>query len=144
MSNNAKRVLFRKGTTADHQLFTGARGEVTVDITRNIAIVHNGITTGGHELVGVAATGQSILNKDSIGIGTDNPDSSVSIANTGIIHAGIVTANYYYGDGSTLSNIDATTITLGTPIDGTFSDGAITLTSSSNIVNSIDDLNEFF
>ena len=142
MSNNAKRVLFRKGTTADHQLFTGARGEVTVDITRNIAIVHNGITTGGHELVGVAATGQSILNKDSIGIGTDNPDSSVSIANTGIIHAGIVTANYYYGDGSTLSNIDATTITLGTPIDGTFSDGAITLTSSSNIVNSIDDLNE--
>ena len=142
MSNNAKRVLFRKGTTADHQLFTGARGEVTVDITRNIAIVHNGITTGGHELVGVAATGQSIINKDSIGIGTDNPDSSVSIANTGIVHAGIVTANYYYGDGSTLSNIDATTITLGTPIDGNFSDGAITLTPSSNIVNSIDDLNE--
>lgn len=142
MSNNAKRVLFRKGTTADHQLFTGARGEITVDITRDIAIVHNGITTGGHELVGVAATGQSIINKDSIGIGTDIPDSSVSIANTGIVHAGIVTANYYYGDGSTLSNLDGTTITLGSPDDTTFGDGAIGFSTTAKIVNTIDDLNE--
>ena len=142
MSNNAKRILFRKGTTAEHQIFTGARGEITVDITRDIAIVHNGITTGGHELVGVAATGQSIINKDSIGIGTDVPDSSVSIANTGIVHAGIVTANYYYGDGSTLSNLDGTTITLGSPDDTTFGDGAIGFSTTAKIVNTIDDLNE--
>lgn len=92
MSNNAKRVLFRKGTTADHQLFTGARGEVTVDITRNIAIVHNGITTGGHELVGVAATGQSIVNKDAIGIGTPVADSALTVEGD-VRVSGIVTAN---------------------------------------------------
>mgnify|MGYP002638046679 CR=1 FL=1 len=92
MSNNAKRVLFRKGTTADHQLFTGARGEVTVDVTRNIAIVHNGITTGGHELVGVAATGQSITNKDSIGIRTAVADSALTVEGDARV-SGIVTAN---------------------------------------------------
>ncbi len=92
MSNNAKRVLFRKGTTSDHQLFTGARGEVTVDVTRNIAIVHNGITTGGHELVGVAATGQSITNKDSIGIGTAIADSALTVEGDARV-SGIVTTN---------------------------------------------------
>ena len=92
MSNNAKRVLFRKGTTSDHQLFTGARGEITVDVTRNIAIVHNGITTGGHELVGVAATGQSITNKDSIGIGTAIADSALTVEGDARV-SGIVTTN---------------------------------------------------
>jgi len=58
---NTKRVQLRRGTTAEHAVFTGAEGELTIDTTRDIAIVHDGVTPGGHELVGVAATGQSIV-----------------------------------------------------------------------------------
>lgn len=110
MSNNAKRVLFRKGTTADHQLFTGARGEVTVDITRNIAIVHNGITTGGHELVGVAATGQSIVNKDAIGIGTPVADSALTVEGDVRI-SGIITSNILDANNILVSNLNVGILT---------------------------------
>ena len=47
----------------------------------------------------------NITGIGNIGIGTDIPTSAVAIGNTNIIHAGIVTANYYYGDGSNLTNI---------------------------------------
>jgi len=38
----------RRGTTIEHATFTGAPGEVTVDTTQNIVVVHDGITAGGH------------------------------------------------------------------------------------------------
>lgn len=37
----------RRGTTAQHASFTGAAGEITVDTTKNAAVVHNGTTAGG-------------------------------------------------------------------------------------------------
>jgi len=43
-------VQFRKGTTAEHALFTGAVAEITVDTDKNTAVVHDGSAIGGFEL----------------------------------------------------------------------------------------------
>jgi len=42
-----KQRQFRRGTTADHSAFTGALGEVTVDTSKKVAVVHDGVTPGG-------------------------------------------------------------------------------------------------
>jgi len=44
----AKKIQLRRGTTAEHNSFTGALGEVTVDTTKNTIVVHDGTTVGGH------------------------------------------------------------------------------------------------
>jgi hypothetical protein len=43
----AKRVQFRRGTTAQHTTFVGAPGEITVDTDKKTVVVHDGITPGG-------------------------------------------------------------------------------------------------
>ena len=43
-------VQFRKGTTAEHALFTGAVAEITVDTEKRTAVVHDGSDVGGFEL----------------------------------------------------------------------------------------------
>ena len=43
----ATQIQFRRGTTNDHNPFTGAVGEVTVDTDLNTIRVHDGATTGG-------------------------------------------------------------------------------------------------
>ena len=37
-----KQVRLRRGTTAQHVTFTGADGEVTVDTTKKVLVVHDG------------------------------------------------------------------------------------------------------
>jgi len=61
----AKRVQRRRGTTSEHANFTGAEGEVTVDTTLDILVVHDGTTAGGHPVA--KADGSNIAN-NSIGI----------------------------------------------------------------------------
>lgn len=46
----AKRVQRRRGTTAEHATFTGADGEITVDTTKDTAIIHDGNQAGGYPL----------------------------------------------------------------------------------------------
>tara|TARA_B100001113_G_scaffold1539_1_gene1361 strand:- start:389 stop:850 length:462 start_codon:yes stop_codon:yes gene_type:complete len=43
-------VQFRKGTTAEHAIFTGATAEITVDTEKKTAVVHDGSDVGGFEL----------------------------------------------------------------------------------------------
>lgn len=43
----AKQVQYRRGTTAQHETFAGANGEISVDVTRKVVIVHDGTTIGG-------------------------------------------------------------------------------------------------
>ncbi len=43
-------VQFRKGTTPEHALFTGAVAEITVDTDKKTAVVHDGSDIGGFEL----------------------------------------------------------------------------------------------
>ena len=43
----ATQLQLRRGTTTEHTSFTGAVGEVTVDTTKNVLVVHDGMTAGG-------------------------------------------------------------------------------------------------
>lgn len=46
----ATQVKRRRGTTAENDAFTGAEGEITVDLTKKTLRVHDGSTQGGTEL----------------------------------------------------------------------------------------------
>ena len=48
-----------------------------------------------------------IVTTSSIGIGTTNISIGADSNNTTVLNAGIITANYYYGDGSGLTNVSA-------------------------------------
>ena len=103
-----KQVQLRRGTTAEHLVFTGAIGEVTVDTTLNVAVVHDGSTAGGHQLVGTgygATVRQGIVNKTFLGIGTD---SRTFIGN-----------NYellVFGNSSFRGDIQTDSLTIFTPV----------------------------
>ena len=43
----ATQVQFRRGTTAEHQTFKGADGEVTVDTSLKTVVIHDALTNGG-------------------------------------------------------------------------------------------------
>lgn len=49
-----KQVQLRRGTTAEHATFTGAVGEVTVDVDKDTLVVHDGVTAGGVPLAKAA------------------------------------------------------------------------------------------
>lgn len=46
-----KQVQIRRGTTAQHTVFTGAIGEITYDTDKKTLLTHDGSTVGGIELV---------------------------------------------------------------------------------------------
>lgn len=47
----AKRLQLRRGTTTQHNTFTGAVGECTVDTTKDTLVVHDNSTAGGQPLL---------------------------------------------------------------------------------------------
>jgi hypothetical protein len=78
-------VQFRRGTSAETATFTGAVGEVTVDLTKNTCVVHNASQAGGYPLLREDGTNASF-----------SPGSLTSCAlkfandpNTGIISPGL-------------------------------------------------------
>lgn len=70
----SKQVKWRRGTTAEHNTFIGAVGEVTVDTSKHTVVVHDGVTLGGHsaELTEKPA---STVSKDGGGSVQDFIDS---------------------------------------------------------------------
>ena len=46
----------RRGTTAQHASFVGLIGELTVDTDKNVIVVHDGATSGGHETADAGLT----------------------------------------------------------------------------------------
>lgn len=70
----AKQLQLRSGTTTEHNTFTGAVGEVTVDTTKDVIVVHDGVTAGGFPVAARAnADGTiSLIKKDGTVVGTVN------------------------------------------------------------------------
>jgi hypothetical protein len=93
----AKGVQFRRGTTSDHSAFTGSEGEITIDTDKDVAIVHDGTTVGGKELVG-AVSNQRVINKDIE-------------ANT-LIVSGVTTSSSFVGSGQNIDNLPIANYTI--------------------------------
>jgi hypothetical protein len=66
-------IQFRRGTTVEHNSFTGLLGEVTVDTTKNTVVVHDGSTAGGYALA---------LEGASVSSSTGSFSSNVTVGGT--------------------------------------------------------------
>jgi len=137
-----KQIQLRRGTTAEHELFTGAVGEVTIDTSKDIVIVHDGVTVGGHELVGVAATGQTIVNKDGIAIGSSTlvPGYPLTVQGNTYVSGNAKISESLESKSILVNNLNAvgygiTTFNLNTSTRGNISSGStvITLTNITDI-----------
>lgn len=84
----AIQIQLRQGTTTEHNTFTGAVGEVTVDTTKDTLVVHDGVTIGGIPVAARAnANGTiSLLKKDGTSAGEINSsglfNNSLTSSNT--------------------------------------------------------------
>ena len=99
-----KQVQLRKGTTAEHSVFTGAVAELTIDTTLDIAIVHDGIKVGGHPLVG-AKTLQEITNKTGIGIGTTSITKELEVIGDAEISGEVMIGTLQVNDSAGISTV---------------------------------------
>ena len=119
----AKLLKLRRGTTAQHASFTGAEGEVTIDTTKDTAVVHDGAQAGGRPL---AREDMSNVSSASIAgqLGTD------SIA-VGKIAAGTLPSDVKVTDSNVSGNL---TIESADIVDGTIVNADIN--ASANIANS--------
>ena len=98
-------VQFRRGTTAQNNSFTGAVGEVSVDIDKDTLRIHDGATQGGFELAKVDLTNVSgATNLSLSGITTTN---SLSIGSTQVISSGRELQNITSLDATTTATIES-------------------------------------
>ena len=56
----SKRIQLRRGTTTEHNAFTGANGEVTYDTTTKQLVLHDGTTMGGFRIPQVDSSGKVV------------------------------------------------------------------------------------
>lgn len=81
-------VKLRRGTDTEHNTFTGAEGEVTVDTTNDTLRVHDGTTAGGERLAKHSELASGTVTSVDSGTGlTGGPITSsgtLSIANDGV------------------------------------------------------------
>ena len=75
----AVQIQLRSGTATEHDTFTGANGEVTVDITNKTLRVHDGVTIGGTRLA--ALTG-GLVPTTQLPAATTSTQGAVILNNT--------------------------------------------------------------
>ena len=127
-----------------------APGDFTVG--NNLTVAGNAVTISGtisgdgSALTGVAggkfsANDTGISTTTSVGIGTTNATGAADSNNTAVLNVGVVTANFFYGNGSGLTGIAGTeNIITGTA--ATFTNvvkvgTAITLDATSGIITAV-------
>jgi len=132
----AKLLKLRRGTTSQHSSFTGAEGEVTVDTDKEVLVVHDGSTAGGHPM---AAQDMDNVPAGSI-LGTQLENSGVTAGQYGSSSAipivtvdaqGLVTA-------ASTTAIDSTTIANGSSSVSVANNGAITSNANHDFSAGID------
>ena len=80
----ATQVQFRRGTSNETGLFTGAAGEVTVDTDKQVCVIHDGTNAGGFPLLREDGTNCSF----SLGAVNSCALKFTGDPNTGIISPG--------------------------------------------------------
>ena len=115
----AKLLKLRRGTTSQHASFTGAEGEVTIDTTKDTAVVHDGSQAGGRPLAREDmnnVSGANIKSRLNAQITNGEVNNSAGIAGTkispnfgsqNIVTTGNITGANFFGNGSNLSGIEA-------------------------------------
>lgn len=143
----ATRVLIRRGTTAEHDAFTGVAGEMTLDTDRNMLVAHDGAKAGGFPAAladglpifstSVAVTAAVLLaqrGKRIIVTGDHDitlPDATAAeVSYTWVIHnthSGAVTIDKGTADQTVkhLTGAEVTTITVATGTSITLAAGAV-------------------
>lgn len=93
----ARRIQFRRGTTTQHSIFTGAPGELTVDTDKNIIVVHDGVTPGGFPANRLDDVLGNVTFSGRMTITSGTPSTSVStgslVVNGGVGIAGRLTVD---------------------------------------------------
>ena len=127
----AKLLKLRRGTTTQHGSFTGAEGEVTIDTTKDTAVVHDGSQAGGRPLAREDMTNVSSasiagrLSNDSIApakIGAGTLPSDVTVASANLVDGTIVNAD-----------VNASAAIAGTKVSPDFGSQNITTTGTGTI-----------
>jgi len=90
----AIQVKFRRGTATQHNSFTGANGEITVDTTNKTLRIHDGVTVGGIRIAKFSEAG-------------GNTSSYLQVANAAVLYTtkAYAAANSYVK--STLANTNS-------------------------------------
>jgi hypothetical protein len=104
-------LQLRRGSTAQTASFIGAPGEVTVDTTKNVLVIHDGVTSGGWPGVSPSAQNSWTANQAFTNISITGNTTTNSLLVTGNLNTGSVTSsNGVYSTNS---------------FNGTFSDGIV-------------------
>ena len=70
-------IQFRRGTTSEHNSFTGAVGEVTVDTTKDTMVVHDNSQAGGYPMANLK-TAQEFTKTQNFNATTLTDASTIS------------------------------------------------------------------
>jgi hypothetical protein len=125
----ATQIQFRRGTKVQHNAFTGADGEVTVDTTNLSLHVHDGITAGGFE-----SARADLSNHSNVGILTATTFDGNLIGNvTGTVSS---ISNHDTGDLTEGSNLYYTDVRARSAISVTDSggDGSLSYNSGTGVI----------
>jgi hypothetical protein len=131
----AKRVQFRRGTTAQHAIFIGAPGEITVDTDKRIVVVHDGVTPGGWPTNRLEDIDGNVNFSGIMSINSGVPSTSIStgslVVNGGVGIAGRLNVTELTVNGTTTINEVSEVLTVinayGTTQARPFSDGNVFL-----------------
>ena len=115
--------------------FTVGNNLTVVGHTTAVTAHYTGVVTAssfigdGSQLTGVAggkfsANATGISTTTSVGIGTTNATGAADSNNTAVLNVGVVTANFFYGNGANLTGVANTENVIGTAI--TMTTGNIT------------------
>ena len=132
----AKLLKLRRGTTSQHNTFTGAEGEVTIDTTKDTAVVHDGAQAGGRPL---AREDMSNVSSSSIAgrLGADS--IAVTKIAGGTLPSDVKVNSANITDGSIVnSDVNGSAAIAGTKIAPDFGSQNITTTGTANFGNNIE------
>lgn len=105
--NNSSPVQQFRGTTVQHNTYTGLPGELTVDTDKHVVVVHDGSTAGGHPTVP-----DKFLLKSTGGILTFNDGAEAPLQGDSIeVEINLTALKEALGGGGSLTAGEGITIT---------------------------------
>ena len=89
-------IQHRRGTSAEHAVFIGAEGEITVNTENKSLVVHDGVLAGGHEaptLTAMAAAIAAAVGNVDLSSKADQSSLDATDAAVGVNAGGLAAAN---------------------------------------------------